>query len=81
MQYELILDLDADKAWAALREVGLAHKLFAGALIDGHLDGDIRTVSSRAMWSMIRGNTGFLPAAGMGRVWVDFLKSNRAADR
>ena len=45
MQYELILDMDADKAWAALRQVGLTHKLFAGALIDGHLDGDVRTVS------------------------------------
>jgi hypothetical protein len=45
MQYELTLDVDADKAWAALRQVGLAHKLFAGTLIDGRLDGDVRTVS------------------------------------
>ena len=45
MQYELMLDVSADKAWSALRQAGMAHKLFAGVLIDGRLDGDVRTVS------------------------------------
>jgi hypothetical protein len=41
---ELPLAVSADRAWAALRLVGEAHKLFAGVLVDGHLDGDLRTV-------------------------------------
>ena len=45
IQHETTLDLDADKAWAALRDVSLAHRLFAGVLTDGRLDGDIRTVT------------------------------------
>lgn len=35
----------AGRAWAALREVGQAHKLFADVLVDGRSDGDIRTVT------------------------------------
>jgi hypothetical protein len=41
---ELSLAVSADQAWAALRLVGEVHKLFAGVLVDGHLDGDLRTV-------------------------------------
>ena len=35
----------ASRAWAALREVGQAHKLFADVLIDGRSEGDVRTVT------------------------------------
>ena len=35
----------ATRAWAALREVGQAHKLFSGVLVDGRSDGDVRTVT------------------------------------
>ncbi|HEY6259126.1 MAG TPA: SRPBCC family protein [Xanthobacteraceae bacterium] len=45
IHYEILLDVSADKAWAALRDVGSAHRLFAGVLTDGRLDGDIRTVT------------------------------------
>ena len=41
---ELSLAVSADKAWAALRLVGEVDKLFAGVLVDGHLDGDLRTL-------------------------------------
>jgi hypothetical protein len=45
LRHEIDLDVPADKAWAALRAVDSAHRLFAGVLIDGRLDGDIRTVT------------------------------------
>ena len=45
IHHEIFLDVPVEKAWAALREVGSAHRLFAGVLTDGHLDGDVRTVS------------------------------------
>ena len=35
----------ADRAWAALRRVDLAHRLFAPVLADGTIEGDIRTVT------------------------------------
>jgi hypothetical protein len=41
---QLAVDVDIEKAWAALRRVGEAHKLFAPVLVDGHLEGDTRTV-------------------------------------
>jgi hypothetical protein len=41
---ELAVDVGADTAWAALRLVGDAHKLFAPVLADAQLDGDTRTV-------------------------------------
>ena len=41
---QLEVAVDPEKAWAALRQVGAAHKLFAPVLIDGQLDGDTRTV-------------------------------------
>ncbi|HEY0628558.1 MAG TPA: SRPBCC family protein [Sphingomicrobium sp.] len=45
IQHETVLDLSAEQAWSALREVGLAHRLFAGVLTDGRLDEDVRTVT------------------------------------
>lgn len=33
---------DADTVWAAVRDVGHPHHLFAGVLTDAHLDGDTR---------------------------------------
>jgi hypothetical protein len=45
IHYEILVDVSATKAWAALRDVGSAHRLFAGVLTDGRLDGDIRTVT------------------------------------
>ena len=41
---QLTLDVDADKAWAALRLVGEAHKLFNPVLVDAQQHGEIRTV-------------------------------------
>jgi hypothetical protein len=45
IHHEIALDLDAEAAWAALRRVELAHKLFTGVLVDARLDGDVRTVT------------------------------------
>ncbi len=44
IQHELDIAVSAEKAWAALREVGQTDRLFAPVLVEGHLDGDIRTV-------------------------------------
>jgi hypothetical protein len=41
---ERSIEIDSAKAWAAMRLVGDAHKLFAPVLVDGTLDGDTRTV-------------------------------------
>ena len=41
---QLTVEVGSDQAWAALRLVGEAHKLFAPVLVDGQLDGDTRTV-------------------------------------
>ena len=41
---QVAVEVSADKAWAALRLVGEAHKLFAPVLVDGHLEGELRTV-------------------------------------
>jgi hypothetical protein len=40
-----IIQVPADKAWAALRDVGNPHFVFAGVLVDGRIEGDIRTVT------------------------------------
>jgi hypothetical protein len=37
------VEVGAAQAWAALRLVGNAHKLFAPVLVDAQLDGDTRT--------------------------------------
>ena len=42
---QLAVEVGAGVAWAALRLVGEPHKLFAPVLVDGHLDGDTRTVT------------------------------------
>jgi len=39
------VDLSADRVWAALRDVGNAHRVFAGVLADSSIDGDVRTVT------------------------------------
>ena len=41
---ELEVAVDAGKAWAALRVVAEAGKLFAPVLVNAQLDGDVRTV-------------------------------------
>ena len=45
IHHEIDLAVSAERAWAALRQVGMAHRLFAGVLVDGRLDGDVRTVT------------------------------------
>jgi len=42
---QVAVNVAAEKAWAALRRVEDAHKLFAPVLVDGRLDADIRTVT------------------------------------
>jgi hypothetical protein len=41
---QIEVEVTPDKAWAALREVGDAHKLFTPVLADSELNGDTRTV-------------------------------------
>jgi hypothetical protein len=41
---ELAIEVSPEQAWAALRRVGAAHRLFAPVLVDAQLDGDVRTV-------------------------------------
>jgi len=41
---QVVVEVGAGDAWAALRLVGEPHKLFAPVLVDGQLEGDIRTV-------------------------------------
>lgn len=41
---QLPVEVEPGKAWAALRQVGRAHELFAPVLVDSRLDGDTRTV-------------------------------------
>jgi hypothetical protein len=43
--WEISIAVSAETAWAALRRVDLAHKLFAPVLTEGRMDGDIRTVT------------------------------------
>jgi hypothetical protein len=45
IHHELVVNVSADKAWSALRQVDQAHKLFAPVLVDGHMEGDVRTVT------------------------------------
>ena len=44
IHHEVAVDVGVDTAWAALRLVGEAHKLFAPVLSSGSIDGDTRTV-------------------------------------
>ena len=41
---QVVVEVSPENAWAALRLVGEAHKLFAPVLVDAQLDGDTRTV-------------------------------------
>jgi hypothetical protein len=45
IHHEVVVKMDTDEAWAVLREVGQAHRLFAPVLVGGQLDGDLRTVT------------------------------------
>ena len=45
IHHEISLDLDAASAWAALRRVDLAHRLFAGVFVDSHFENGVRTVT------------------------------------
>jgi hypothetical protein len=40
---QVVVEVDCEKAWAALRKVGDAHQLFAPVLADATLDGEVRT--------------------------------------
>lgn len=41
---QVTVAVDADRAWAALRDVGAAKALFTPVLVDSSIDGDVRTV-------------------------------------
>src|SRR6185436_20619938 len=41
---ETVVDVGADRAWAALRSVAAPHELFAPVLTDGELNGETRRV-------------------------------------
>ena len=41
---QVTVEVSAETAWAAVRNVGEVHKLFAPVLVDAQLDGDTRTV-------------------------------------
>ncbi len=41
---QVTVAIDADRAWAALRDMGGAKALFAPVLADSSIDGDVRTV-------------------------------------
>ena len=45
IRLETIVNLGSSQAWSALREVKYAHLLFAGVLIDGRVEGNVRTVT------------------------------------
>ena len=40
---QLVINVAPEEAWAALREVGEAYRLFTPVLADSRLDGDVRT--------------------------------------
>lgn len=42
---EFVVETSADVAWAAVRDVGAAHRLFRGVLTDARLDVDARIVT------------------------------------
>jgi hypothetical protein len=42
---EEVVEVPAEKAWMALRDVAMPHRLFAGVLVDGCMQGDVRTVT------------------------------------
>src|ERR1700754_1369060 len=42
---EKTVRVTADRAWAALSDIGNPHRLFAGVLTDAKIDGEVRTVT------------------------------------
>lgn len=42
---DVLVNLPVESVWARLRQVGEAHELFAGVLVDGRIEGDLRTVT------------------------------------
>jgi hypothetical protein len=44
IHHEIIVEATIDRAWAALRDVGDAHKLFAPVLVESALKDGVRTV-------------------------------------
>jgi hypothetical protein len=42
---QTMVEVSADQAWAALRDVARPHILFAPVLKDGSIEGDVRTVT------------------------------------
>ncbi len=45
LRNEILVDVPAADAWAALKSISKTHELFAGVLVDSRLEGDIRTVT------------------------------------
>ena len=45
IHHEVAVEVGVKEAWAALRQVGHAHRLFAPVLTDGSIEGDTRTVT------------------------------------
>jgi Polyketide cyclase / dehydrase and lipid transport len=45
LRNEILLEVPAAEAWAALKNISRTHELFAGVLVDGRLEGDIRIVT------------------------------------
>jgi Polyketide cyclase / dehydrase and lipid transport len=45
LRHEILLDVPASEAWAALKNIPKTHELFAGVLVDGRPEGDTRTVT------------------------------------
>jgi len=42
---DVSVNLPIADVWERLRQVGKAHELFAGVLVDGRIEGDLRTVT------------------------------------
>jgi hypothetical protein len=45
LRCEILVDVPAPLAWTALKNVPRTHELYAGVLVDGRFEGDIRTVT------------------------------------
>ncbi len=42
---DVSVNLPVAEVWERLRQVGKAHELFAGVLVDGRIEGEVRTVT------------------------------------
>ena len=45
LKHEILIAVNEQHAWAALRQVDQAHRAFAGVLVAGEFDGEVRTVT------------------------------------